>query len=111
MTKKIGKRIKLFRIEKGYTVTKLADIAGISKGYLSSIENHKNNPSAHMVKKLAKALEVPVEKVINHEVAALDQDWVQLFLQAKEMGINLEEIRTFIRYESWKQQTKDDEAK
>ncbi len=98
-------------MEKGLSVTRLAEMAGISKGYLSSIENHKNNPSAHMIKKLAKALEMPVEKVINLEADTLDQEWMELVIQAKEMGINQEEIRTFIRYESWKQQTKDDEAK
>ncbi|MED2971264.1 helix-turn-helix domain-containing protein [Fictibacillus sp. B-59209] len=111
MSINIGKQIKLIRLKKGKSVTQLAEMAGISKGYLSSIENHKNNPSAHMIKKLAKALEVPVEKVINLEADPLDQEWMELVIQAKEMGINQEEIRTFIRYESWKQQTKDDEAK
>ncbi|MCQ6268032.1 helix-turn-helix domain-containing protein [Fictibacillus sp. WQ 8-8] len=109
--RKLGTQIKRIRMEKGHSVTRLAEMAGISKGYLSSIENHKNNPSAHMIKKLAKALEVPVEKVINLEADPLDQEWMELVIQAKEMGINQEEIRTFIRYESWKQQTKDDEAK
>ncbi|WP_409295705.1 anti-repressor SinI family protein [Peribacillus sp. SCS-26] len=35
-----------------------------------------------------------MSKIINHE---LDQEWVELLLQAKKLGIEKEEVREFIR--------------
>jgi XRE family transcriptional regulator, master regulator for biofilm formation len=105
---RLGKQIKKFRLRRGLSITKLAQKARISKGYLSSIESHKTNPSAHMIQKLAKALEVPVEQLLNIQVEMLDPDWVELVTQAKEMGINKEEVRAFLAYEAWKHSLKEE---
>ncbi|MBH0173631.1 helix-turn-helix domain-containing protein [Fictibacillus sp. 23RED33] len=102
MSGKIGKQIKRLRLTQGLSLTKLANRAGISKGYLSSIESHKANPSAHMIQKIAKALEVPVEQLLNTQMEFLDPEWVELFKQAKKLGIDTEDIRAFLTYETWK---------
>jgi XRE family transcriptional regulator, master regulator for biofilm formation len=107
MNKKIGVQIKKYRLQKYISLSKLAAIAGISKSYLSSIENHETNPSAHMIQKIAKALEVPVEQLLNIQVESLDPEWVELVSQAKEMGIDKEDIREFLAYEAWKRSEKE----
>ncbi|MCM3718505.1 helix-turn-helix domain-containing protein [Fictibacillus phosphorivorans] len=104
----IGEQIKRIRLKKGLSITKLAMIAKISKGYLSSIESHKTNPSAHMIQKLAKALEVPVEQLLNVQIELLDPEWVELVTQAKDMGIDKEEVRAFLAYEAWKHSLKEE---
>lgn len=108
MKKSLGKQIKRLRLRKGLSITKLAKKAEISKGYLSSIESHKTNPSAHMIQKLAKALEVPVEQLLNIQVELLDPEWVELVSEAKNIGIDKEEIRAFLAYEAWKHSLKEE---
>jgi XRE family transcriptional regulator, master regulator for biofilm formation len=107
VNKKLGIQIKKYRLKKYISLSKLASIAGISKSYLSSIENHETNPSAHMIQKIAKALEVPVEQLLNIQVESLDPEWVELVSQAKEMGIQQEDIREFLAYEAWKRSEKE----
>jgi XRE family transcriptional regulator, master regulator for biofilm formation len=106
--KSLGKQIKKQRLRKGLSITKLAKKARISKGYLSSIESHKTNPSAHMIQKLAKALEVPVEQLLNIQVELLDPEWVVLVSEAKDIGIDKEEIRAFLAYVAWKHSLKEE---
>jgi XRE family transcriptional regulator, master regulator for biofilm formation len=106
--KNLGKQIKEHRLRKRMSITKLAMIADISKGYLSSIESYKTNPSAHIIQKLAKALEVPVEQLLDIRVEKLDPEWVELVTQAKELGINKEEIRAFLAYQAWKHNVKEE---
>nr|WP_255551731.1 helix-turn-helix domain-containing protein [Fictibacillus sp. 5RED26] len=102
VNKKLGLQIKNNRLKKRMSLSKLATIAGISKSYLSSIENHETNPSAHMIQKIAKALEVPVEQLLSIQVGILDPEWVDLVVQARDLGLNKEDIRDFLAYESWK---------
>ena len=50
----IGERIKNLREQKGYSITQLAELANISKSYLSQIErNVQKNPSIDFLMKLA----------------------------------------------------------
>ncbi|MGA4721679.1 helix-turn-helix domain-containing protein [Fictibacillus nanhaiensis] len=106
MLNKIGIEIKRRRLYKNLSITKLSELAGISKSYLSSIENHETNPSAHMIQKIAKALEVPVEQLLDIQFEILDPEWVELLAQAKELGLEKEEIRDFLAYEAWKRTIK-----
>jgi len=102
VNKNLGLQIRKNRLSKQMSLSKLAQIAGISKSYLSSIENHETNPSAHMIQKIAKALEVPLEQLLCNQVGVLDPEWVDLVSQAKDLGLNKEEIRDFLAYEAWK---------
>jgi XRE family transcriptional regulator, master regulator for biofilm formation len=98
----IGERIKDLRINKKVSISTLASLSGISKGHLSNIENNSSNPSILILKKLAQALEVTEECLLINPSEKLDPEWAELILQAKNEGINKEEVRNFLAYESWK---------
>lgn len=58
LAKNLGKRISELRRQKKTTSEKLAYENGISKGYLSDIENGKRLPSLKLLETIAKALGV-----------------------------------------------------
>jgi transcriptional regulator with XRE-family HTH domain len=74
--KDIGARIRQRRMLLGWTVLKLATLAGIDGGFLSKLETGKTNGSWETYTKLAGALGISVEKLIvtrsNVEDAPLD---------------------------------------
>ncbi|MGG1573163.1 helix-turn-helix domain-containing protein [Fictibacillus sp. NRS-1165] len=109
MDHKIGAYIQKLRRQRGISLCKLAVHAGISKSYLSAIENLKTNPSIQVVQKIASALEVPVENIVNREaeIVTLDEEWVELVLHAKDIGLKKEEIHAFFDYEMWKQHQRE----
>lgn len=53
--------VKLWREHRGLTVEALATKAGISKAYLSQIENGKRTGTVKTIKALASALDIPVD--------------------------------------------------
>ncbi|MBN3553971.1 helix-turn-helix domain-containing protein [Fictibacillus nanhaiensis] len=107
VNKNLGLTIKRHRLKKRMSLSKLATLADVSKSYLSSIENYETNPSAHMVQKIATALEVPVEHLLSIQVESLDPEWIDLLSQAREIGLNKDDIRDFFAYETWKQNLKN----
>lgn len=52
--------VKKIRIEKGYTIDKVAQIAKMSKGHLSRIERGETEPTISTLARLAMALKVDV---------------------------------------------------
>lgn len=57
-------KIKIIRKEKGMTLHKLANLAGISSGYLCHLENgSRDNPSLEVMRNIAKALNKSVAEV------------------------------------------------
>ena len=48
----IAARIRFFREQKGYTVNKLANLAGVSQSYLRSIELGDKNPTVETLSTL-----------------------------------------------------------
>lgn len=57
---KLGKRVKQFRTELGYTQEKLEELTGLDRSYISGVERGARNPSIKNISKLAKALRVKV---------------------------------------------------
>ncbi|MCI8384785.1 MAG: helix-turn-helix transcriptional regulator [Clostridia bacterium] len=55
--------IRQKRIDKGYTIDKLAKLAGMSKGHLSRIEREETDPSITTLSRIAIALKVKVEEL------------------------------------------------
>lgn len=56
--------MKLYRKEKNYTLKKLSELTNISVGYLCHLEKgSRNNPSMHVLNKIAMALDRSVEEV------------------------------------------------
>lgn len=58
-----GLKIKELRTQKSYSQGQLANLALISKSYISQIENGKTEVSLEVVNKLAKALEIEIDQL------------------------------------------------
>lgn len=65
--KKLGERIRELRTQKGLTIQKLADIAGLEYIQLSRIERGKINTSVSHIAKLAQSLETNCSDVFDFE--------------------------------------------
>mgnify|MGYP002708399693 FL=1 len=52
--------VKKIRVEKGYTIDKVAQLAKMSKGHLSRIERGETEPTISTLARLAMALKVDV---------------------------------------------------
>jgi len=64
MSSLIGKRIKYLREKRGMSQTKLANLAKIGKSTLSEYEAGKANPTADVVKRIAKVLNVSADYLL-----------------------------------------------
>ncbi len=53
-----GRKIKLLRVEKGWSQTDLAREAGLSQPFVSHLERNAAAPSMPTIEKLAKVLDV-----------------------------------------------------
>lgn len=61
-------KIREYREKIGYTQEQLSEIVGISRPYLSALENgRKKNPSITLLKKMAKVLNTTVNLLITDE--------------------------------------------
>jgi transcriptional regulator with XRE-family HTH domain len=56
----IVKRIKSIRLERKFTLQKMADLTGLTKSYLSMIESGKKSPPIATLSKIANALSVDI---------------------------------------------------
>lgn len=57
-------RLKNIREKKGLTIEKLAELAGISTGYLCHLERgSRKNPSIRVMKNIAAALNIDIEEI------------------------------------------------
>jgi transcriptional regulator with XRE-family HTH domain len=52
----LGRKIRDLRLRRGLTVQKLADATGLSKGFISQVENSHTSPSLSTLRDLAEAL-------------------------------------------------------
>ncbi|WP_084134722.1 helix-turn-helix domain-containing protein [Paenibacillus harenae] len=110
----IGERIKTLRKKKGLSITKLADLAGVSKSYLSYIErNMQNNPSLQVMAKIAAPLDSNIEYLLGkenvpkmHEEEILDEEWHSLIKNAVDEGMSkgdFQALKDLIRSNMWKE--------
>jgi XRE family transcriptional regulator, master regulator for biofilm formation len=107
----IGDRIKKQRKEKGYSITELAEQAGVSKSYLSYLErNLKNNPSLQFLTKIAHKLDCSIEYLLEEELIVaeepsiydLDKEWVVLLKNAIDYGMSMDDLEEFGDYLKFK---------
>lgn len=61
----IGNQIKKFRTQRGYTVNKLANLAGISQSYLRDIELGNKNPTVETLSYVCDALRITLADFFN----------------------------------------------
>ena len=62
-----SKRLKDFRIEKGYSQSELAKLLGVTKQNISDWENQKSETSFEMAIKIAKLFDVTVGQLLGAE--------------------------------------------
>ncbi|KIL37113.1 transcriptional regulator [Cohnella kolymensis] len=103
----IGKRVQQLRKQQGMSLTELAERAGVAKSYISSLERDiQKNPSILFLEKIAAVLKVPVERLIDPETTAkdeqLDQEWYDIVKEAMASGVDKQQFREFLDFNKWK---------
>ena len=63
----LGKKIRDLRLRRGLTVQQLAEATGLSKGFISQVENDRTSPSLVTLHDLARALETSVAYLVVEE--------------------------------------------
>ena len=109
----IGEQVKKYRLEKGISLSELAERAGVAKSYLSSIErNIQSNPSIQFLEKVAAVLNIPVETLLNDgdntEQEKLDASWIELVKEAMDSGISKEQFREYLEFNKWRSKKSDE---
>ncbi len=61
---KLGKNLKRIRTEKGISQGDIARSLGVSRGFVSNIENGKTNPTLSTITRIADAIEVTTDKLL-----------------------------------------------
>ena len=61
---RFGKRLRQVRLRKGISQEKLAELAGLHRTYVSSVERGERNISILNIEKLALALKVPLAELM-----------------------------------------------
>ncbi|MRH44597.1 helix-turn-helix domain-containing protein [Aquibacillus halophilus] len=110
----IGERMKIQRKIKGYSITKLASLAGVSKSYLSYIERGiQKNPSLQILSKVAVRLDTSIEYLMGEQSdpsvnfkRKIDKEWEDILKQSIDEGMSKEDflqVRDYIMYKNWKE--------
>lgn len=106
----LGDNIRKIRKSLGISINKLSNLSGLSLGYLSDLENNKSlNPTKETLDKIAKALNVPVEKFLDDdaykEIDYMEQEFkkalpgfFKLSKEASEQGISPEDIKLALNF-------------
>lgn len=66
----LGRRVASRRVRLGLTQQQVAEKAGISQGFLSSIENDADNGRVTTLARIAKVLGVTIDYLVHGEAAA-----------------------------------------
>ena len=69
----VGKRIKYFRQERGITVNKLANLAGVSQSYLRDIELGNKQPTVEYLSYICEALGVTMSAFFDDNIEGIEQ--------------------------------------
>jgi len=64
VSKKFGQRVRTIRLKQGLSQGDVAKRLDVHRSYISGIERGIRNPSLRVIQRIAKALEVPMEKLI-----------------------------------------------
>ncbi|WP_405761585.1 helix-turn-helix domain-containing protein [Streptomyces sp. NBC_00045] len=67
LTQALGRNLKRWRGERGFTLDALAARAGVSRGMIIQIEQARTNPSVGTTVKLADALGVSITTLLDHD--------------------------------------------
>jgi transcriptional regulator with XRE-family HTH domain len=67
----LGRKIRDLRLRRGLTVQKLADATGLSKGFISQVENDRTSPSLSTLRDFATALRTSMAYLVADDEPAL----------------------------------------
>lgn len=84
-----GDRIKEIRDARGMTQDQLADKAGISKGFLSDVENNKRNVSSENLLRIANVLGASVDYLLRGEARPASREEVVIPPELSEVAEEL----------------------
>lgn len=88
----IGKRIKYLRESKGWTQERLAEEAGVSKSFISDVENDRRNPSAAKLLDIASVLGASLDFIMTGKTEGMaEQDTPQIVEIPRELAAAAEE--------------------
>lgn len=62
--KKLGDNLKRIRLEKDISQSEVAKALGVSRGFVSNLENGKTNPTLTTISRLANAVGVTADKLL-----------------------------------------------
>jgi len=65
--KKFGKNVHKYRLKKGLSQEKMAEIAGLHRIYISAVERGKRSISLKNIERIANALGVKINKLFEFE--------------------------------------------
>jgi XRE family transcriptional regulator of biofilm formation len=100
----LGEKIQRLRMERGLTLSQLADQAHVAKSYLSYIERGiRKNPSISLLHKIASVLDTDVQLLLKTRemppahplLNELDEEWLDLIVTAIHHGMTKEQFRAF----------------
>ena len=86
---RLGYKIKSAREDRKLTQERLAEMIGITPGYLSEIENKKTIPSFAIVCSLFKTLNLSLDDIIYHAESNSSRDIVRLLSQCNEKQLTV----------------------
>lgn len=106
----IGIKVKYLRTKKGYSLNELAELAGVSKSYLSYIERGiQENPSLQILSRLAETLETSVDALLDKgDFSNLDEEWILLIKEAIENGITKDDFAYYLSFMKFKNAQKEE---
>jgi XRE family transcriptional regulator of biofilm formation len=115
----LGERLKKLRLSKGYSLSELSELAGVSKSYLSYLErNLQTNPSLQFLNKISSTLETDIEYLLNgvsvkdmelEQKHAFDDEWRRLVQRAIAEGMSKEDFihfKEYMEFQKWQDQKK-----
>ena len=62
---RLGERVRAWRTDHGMTRKTLSEASGVSERYLAQLESGQGNISVLLLRKVAGAMGVPVEQLVN----------------------------------------------
>lgn len=98
-----GFLVRYYREKKGYSLYYVSIITGISPSYINRLETgQRKNPGLAVIKKLVKALDIPIEKLVgvielDEEQETDDIETISEVLTYNEYTINGEEARPEVK--------------
>jgi transcriptional regulator with XRE-family HTH domain len=92
----IGNKIKYYREKNRLTMSKLAELSGVSQSTISLIESGQRIPNSKTLERLASALNISLDELINNDGIKSEKE-NELKRKTKVKGILLEGLPTNIR--------------